>query len=314
MNNIDRIYKKISESYNINKYFEFYLLKERNILINLTQYLIDNNLNKEHKFTESEIRQYILIKEPDYDHYLNTIFKCKNNEYIILDHVYDKLNNYINNYNQNKDNTNEEDFIKEFDKYMQTSCEKYDLTKLIKYAIKLHWKYLPMFIYYKYSKDYTNYIPENNLEEWYSKYTNLQILYKCIKNKYCFSYINHNNYIDFNTIRDKGTLSKPIPIEIYNKNLYEKEKHILVRTSYGWELDGIFAFKNGDTSIYDMCEQTKIFYSKEAMRRALETLWDKAEQGEIDYDELNKKLDELFNWINNVQKEILQKQPNWFIY
>ena len=46
----------------------------------------------------------------------------------------------------------------------------------------------------------------------------------------------------------------------------------------------------------------------------MEELWEAAEEGEIDLDELQKRLQQIADWISHVEKAVGEKQPEWVNY
>ena len=62
----DIIRRIIDSGVTFEKYFDISKEKERNIMINLTKYLIKNNKYADYEFSYDEIRSHILIKDIDY--------------------------------------------------------------------------------------------------------------------------------------------------------------------------------------------------------------------------------------------------------
>lgn len=55
-------------------------------------------------------------------------------------------------------------------------------------------------------------------------------------------------------------------------------------------------------------------FLEEAVRYAMEELWEAADEGEIDLEELQRRLQQVADWVSHVEKVVGEKQPEWVNY
>lgn len=86
---------------------------------------------------------------------------------------------------------------------------------------------------------------------------------------------------------------------------------------YGWEIfyfDIYKCLKNGENGLFVLLNHDYVFYFKEGVAYALEKLWEKADNGEFSIENLQVKLQEIAEWISDVEKSLRRKQPDWCNY
>ena len=71
--------------------------------------------------------------------------------------------------------------------------------------------------------------------------------------------------------------------------------------------------KNGEGGLFMNLEHDSVFYPKDGVQYALEKLWEDADEGEIDFEELKKRVQQIADWISAVEKSI-NAQPEWVYY
>ena len=54
--------------------------------------------------------------------------------------------------------------------------------------------------------------------------------------------------------------------------------------------------------------------TEDGVKYALAELWNQAEEGEITFEELQIRLQQIADWISNVEKAVGEGQPEWVGY
>lgn len=75
----DQLVELIKKKQTLEGYFHITFAKERNLLVNLTNYIKKLEEGTKHIFSEEEIRKSVLIKEIDKKIYLEEFFERKEN-------------------------------------------------------------------------------------------------------------------------------------------------------------------------------------------------------------------------------------------
>ena len=65
--------------------------------------------------------------------------------------------------------------------------------------------------------------------------------------------------------------------------------------------------------MFQNLEHDNVFFPRDGVAYAFEKLWEDADEGKIDFNELSNRLQQVANWISEVEKSIL-KQPEWVNY
>ena len=141
-------------------------------------------------------------------------------------------------------------------------------------------------------------------------------------------YYNHPDCLKalLNEVKNKGiilsnksddTLDKEIPFKVYTRRWGHEDTYSIKRTVNGWYCKYIAirgeCEKNGEGGLFKNLDHDSIFYPKEGVAYAMERLWEEADEGEIDFEELSKKLQQIADWISVVEKSI-NAQPEWVGY
>ena len=168
----------------------------------------------------------------------------------------------------------------------------------------IHWSKLPLFNNNLIIN--RNIIPEYNLLDFYNHIDCLNALMEEILNRgVIFS--------------NKGdlTLDKEMPFEVYTRRFNHKDRYYIKRTVDGWNCRHISingkCRRNGEGAFFENLNHDSIFYPKEGIEYAMSKLWNEADNGKIDFEELKKRLQQIADWISNVEKAV-GTQPNWVNY
>ena len=309
----DIIRRIIDSDVTFEKYFDIKKEKERNIMINLTKYLIKNNKCVDYEFSYDEIRSHILIKDIDYIVYKEKLFDI--DKFKLNKEVIGMIKKYIDTHFFNLNCDKENDFKKEFIELNNSLCVNIYNEDKVKSHIKncanlakeLHWKYLPI-LNVELMK-YRSCLPEELTFYYYKNFHTIQSLYKEIVGK----------GIEFHTVSDKHIVGQNMDFKVYSTRWNSYDTYIIRKTNYGWEiidnnLKAFHSLKNGVGGLFDILNNDKIYFPKEWIMEALEKLWDLADNGMIDLEELKNRINSLAIWISDIERNIRIKQPKWFKY
>lgn len=149
-------------------------------------------------------------------------------------------------------------------------------------------------------------IPEKGIEEFYDHYHMLQALRRDILGKGV-------------TMDIKGdlTLDKRLTFKVYNRRWGHADTYGITRTVEGWNVSHITngkSEKDGDGTLIANLNHDSIFFPEEGVKYALSKLWEQAEDGELTLSELQKRLQQVADWISIVEKAVGEGQPDWVGY
>lgn len=307
----------IKEDRTFEEYFNITVGKERNLLINLVKYIIENK-NKEQlediTFTQEEVEENILFKELDRKVYLDIFFKKDGENYKLNNSEIRKLKEWLDKNEDNKNSSLERDLENiyfELNNMLTSGNMNYSIfnnliDQGIQLAKKLHWKYLP--IYDEQMIANRNCLPED-ISNYYNHYHAIEDLYEDI-----FKI----NRIELKDKNGDETLEKELNFKVYTARWNGYDSYRVKRTIYGWyiahiSIDGP-STKGGEGSLFENLNHDSVFYPRKGVSFALEKLWKLADDGEIDLQKLRDKLQEIADWISDVERNLRKKQPEWCNY
>lgn len=292
----------------IKEYFDINKERKRNLLINLTKYLIKNNKKIDSILTYKEIRENILIKEFDFLVYKDFLFNENYLKFEIKQYYRDWINMIIVKRNSLKYYIDKEDEFKILylklknllvpGNYNNKLFNEY-IKKCSKLAYEIHWKHLPI-LSEKIIKD-IGYLPEDNVESFYENYHSLKELYDCII----------GNNVEFKKLNGDNTLNQPLDFDIYSSKNNSYTKYTIFRTIYGWKINDIESFKNGKNILKYLKNNNIFSLPEEGICFAFEKIWNLADNGYLSLEELKNKIQDIAIWISDVEKIIKNKKPKW---
>lgn len=308
--------KLITKEMSVVEYFKITPGKERNLLINLTNYVVKKDIENlsEKLFTEKELKENIFFKDFDSRLYTDIFFEKINSEYKINREILEKIQRYIDQHSIYKDISREEEFKKlylELNSMILSGKMDYNrFNTLVKQgkeiAKELHWKYLP--IYGEIIMENREKLPEEDLDFYYDHYHTLEDLYENIFQK----------KEDLKSKNGDNSLEREMNFKVYTARWNGYDNYEIKRTWYGWEVTHIAingpSIKNGNGALFRNLRHDSIFYPKDGVEFSLEILWEDADNGEINFEELQNRLQEIADWISDVEKSLRRKQPEWCNY
>ena len=296
---------------------EWKKVRERNLKINVAKQLIIREITERKNFTRQELKDIFAFKESDILYIAPELFEVKEEEYVMSSELSGFIDKVIMSNKAVKVQLveAEAEFIKiygsfhaeaERDIYKAYVGDTYKKTfnKLKDIIPIIHWGRLPIFnkyLLYNREKD-----PELEMLEYYEHPDCLSALLNDVKNK---GLVLSNESDD--------TLEREIPFKVYTRRWGHEDRYSIKRTVDGWYC-GYIAIngkckKNGEGGLFNNLDHDCIFYPKDGVAYAMEKLWEEADDGDIDFDELSKRIQQIADWISAVEKSI-NAQPDWVGY
>ena len=292
-------------------------VRERNIKINIAKQLIANEIVDKREFSRQNLKELFSFKESDILYIAPNLFSIREDDYIMTSEFSEFVYKVVQSNKVVQDSLleAEAEFIKlygsfrdEIEKNMFNTYNGEKYRKMfdgLKTIIPIiHWGRLPIFnkyLIYNREKD-----PELEMIEFYDHPDCLNDLLNEIKNQ---GIVLSNKSDD--------TLNKNIKFKVYTRRWGHEDVYSIKRTVKGWYCGFISTHgeckKNGEGGLFNNLDHDSIFYPKEAVAYAMEKLWEDADDGVIDFDELAKRVQQVADWISEVEKSI-NAQPEWIGY
>ena len=57
-----------------------------------------------------------------------------------------------------------------------------------------------------------------------------------------------------------------------------------------------------------------MFFPEDGVRYAMKKLWEQADEGELSFEELQDRLQQIADWISHVEAAVGEAQPDWVGY
>lgn len=284
----------------------------RNLTVKIAHAVLEDGLDMDLKFVDNDIFKKLYFKKSDIEIFKSKIFEDGS----ILSEIKNKVNIFIEK-NQEYTDCNEEETLKnlysELDNYFKNhehDEDKFqrDIKAANEVAAKLHWKYLP--IYTEQFIVNNGVLPEDNLGYFYNHFHAIEDLYR---------YIYTDNKLDWRSIEGDLNLDKKMTFKVYTTRWGHHDHYYIKRTMDGWFVEHLTAHngmsdKNGEGAMFDKLNHDSVVFPKEGVKYAFELLWNEADTTNMTVEELQRKLDEIALWIEQVEKVTHQFQPDWCGY
>ena len=169
----------------------------------------------------------------------------------------------------------------------------------------LHWGHLPIFNkYLLYNRGID---PEQHTVEFYGHYDCMKAMLAEIRGSGLEMQISSDD-----------TLGKNLAFEVYTRRWGHTDRYQIQRTIDGWKCSYIAiggkCDKNGEGGLFNNLNHDAVFFPEEGVKYAMEELWEDADEGRIDLKELQRRLQQVADWISHVEKAVGEKQPEWVNY
>lgn len=285
--------------------------RQRNLLIKIAHAVIEDGLEMDKDFGEKDLVEKFYFKKSDVKDFKGKIF----DEGSILKEVKDRVNLYIENHKENKNYKEEEkfeDLYFKLDNYFKTHNSdedkfQQDIVTAKEIAIKLHWKYLPL-----YTEQFmvnNGVLPEESPEYYYNHFHAIEDLYR---------YIFTENKLNWRSIDGDINLDKVLKFKVYTTRWGHYDNYRIKRTYDGWFVSHISingnSEKNGEGALLDNLNHDSVVFPVEGVKYALEVLWNEADTTSMTLEQLQRRIDEIALWIEEVEKVTHKFQPDWCGY
>lgn len=293
-------------------------VRKRNLRISIAKGLIAKEWNSEREFSEIELKNVFFFKASDLVYYAKDFFKESKEKYTLseIEKKYiDKIlsaNKIARKFLKDADARFVAEFGSFHDEYENGGYGNflYDRYEKIEKSMEeilpvLHWGHLPIFNkYLLYNREIN---PEWHIVEFYDHYDCLKAMLDEIRGK------GQKMQID-----SDATLGKELMFEVYTRRWGHSDRYRVRRTIDGWECSHIAiggkCEKSGEGGLFNNLNHDSVFFPKEAVKYAMKELWEAADEGKIDLEELQKRLQQVADWISHVEKAVGEKQPKWVNY
>lgn len=305
------------EEYEVIEERKWNKVRERNIKINIAKQLIKFEKVEKRSFTRQDLKELFSFKESDILYVAPSIFDIHGEQYIMTSIFAEFIDKVIRSNKAAKDalSAAEAEYIRVYGSFRENAeknmyrayvGDNYQkMFERLKELIPIiHWGRLPIFnkyLIYNREKD-----PEFEMMEFYDHPDCLKALLNEVKNK---GIILSNKSDD--------TLDKKIEFKVYTRRWGHEDAYSIKRTVCGWYCE-YFAIqgkckKNGEGGLFMNLDHDYVFYPKEGVSYAMERLWEDADEGIIDFNELSRRVQQIADWISAVEKAI-SAQPEWVGY
>lgn len=290
----------------------------RNLRISIARGLKAEEWNSERAFFESELKQVFRFKASDLAYYADVFFHRSEEVYTLLDKEKKYIDKIIHANRMAMTFLEDADakFVAEFgsfhDEYENDSYGNFSHSRYQKIEESvaellpvLHWGHLPIFNKYLLFNRGIN--PEQKIAEFYDHYDCLKAMLDEIRGK-------------GQSMQIKGdeTLEKDLTFEVYTRRWGHTDRYRMKRTIDGWNCSHIAiggkCEKNGEGALFANLHHDSVFFPEDAVKYGMEELWEAADEGEIDVEELQRRLQQVADWISHVEKAAGVWQPEWVNY
>ena len=150
-------------------------------------------------------------------------------------------------------------------------------------------------------------IPEENIVDFYDHYHMLSAIMRDIQG-------------DSEKMTRQGdkTLNQELTFSIFTRRHHCYDRNRICRTVDGWFVRYISingsCEKDGSGALIANLEHDCVFYPEDGFKHAMTELWNQAEEGELEIEQLQERLQQVADWISVVERAVGEYQPPWVCY
>ena len=274
------------------------------------------DLSLERVYTIEEIAQYFSFCKRDLRDSLNEFFSTCGEGYAFNTETLEFLRKAINSHREALPVLEEAEitFVKAFGRFPDVLHQEHRLDykalrktygSLHDVLTVLHWGRLP--ILNRYLMINSGRIPEDDLIDFYDQYDMLNAMLKDIQGKG-----------EVMSKKADETLDRAMSFCVHTRRWGHRDTYTMSRTLDGWEVKHIAingaCEKDGTGALFINLNHDCVFYPEDGVKYALSKLWEEADEGELTFDELQTKLQQIADWISTVEKAVGDGQPDWVGY
>lgn len=291
----------------------------RNLLFSIIKGILVNGFELNRIYTIKEINKFFYFKQKDCFYNLNKFFEEKNlGEYVLSANDQKRINVIIQEHEKAREDVGDAKilFNKSFgrfkDEYEKRGMHHFEYNKfnMLYEKIKpiiiiLHWGVLP--IISEQLMVNSEMIPEDNILEFYNNYHMLEALLREI-----------NGEGEVMSLSGDNNLGKDMNFSVYSRRWGHNDHYRIRRTIDGWNVSHKSingkCNKDGEGALINNLHHDSIFFPEEGVKYALEILWNEADEPGMSIEELQEKIQQIADWISNVEKNLGETQPEWVGY
>lgn len=292
--------------------------RRRNLFISIIRGILKENYEMTRKYTMSEIKTAFHFRERDIAYNLGHFFEQKKEKFILKNKMQDYAKKIVKNHHLALEQleTAKVLYIKSFgrfyDDYKSNTNRIFDHKSLQRIYSELHpvihilhWGTLP--ILSKWLMINSRRLPENDVTAFYDHFDMLTALLNEIRGR-------------GEMMESKGdnTLNMEMYFSVYTRRWGHSKNYKIKRTIDGWDVRHIAingnCAKDGEGALMVNLHHDCIFFPEDGVKHALNSLWEDAEEGNLTTEELQKKLQQIADWISSVEKAVGENQPDWVNY
>lgn len=292
-------------------------IRIRNLKINIAKILLSRDDVNKKTFSKLDLKNNFAFKECDFKYLIGELFSFAEDQYTLNDDVREFLHKVILSYRtvQQYLCEAESEFLRIYGEYNATlERDMYHIYNAVKYhemyeRIKeflpiLHWGKLPIFDrYLLYNR---NIDPEVDTIDFYDHTDCLDAL---------LAEVRHNGVVLSN--ESDLSLERDMNFEVYTRRWKSVDTYKIKRTVDGWDCRHIAingkCEKDGSGSLILNLKHDSVFFPEDGVKYAMEKLWEEADDGDINFEELSRRIQQVADWISTVEKAVAS-QPEWVGY
>ena len=282
----------------------------RNLKIKICNYLIIHKREVESingEIDDEFLKDKLFFKQYDIFVYKDKIFENSSLKKDIADEI-SKILTLNNSEDIIEIKEVKKEFLKKF-KILQEkrknweSITQEDYDEIMESSVKMHFHNLPV-----YSEEIIltrRCLPERDPEKYYNHFHTLEELKDSIEGK----------GLRWNSIEGDNNLDKNLKFNFYNSGRGGDDAIKFIRKFRGWKVTfpriELNSCDKMASEIIHVLENNDIFLPEKELRKAFEKLWEKADKKEMSIFELQKKVDDLSVWVDEVNETYLKYLPDW---
>ena len=293
--------------------------RKRNLKISIVKGILKNDFDLKRQYSRVDLIQYFYFRQRDLLLYCNEMFELIDSQYVLTEQMCHWIKEVIKRHKQAKEHLQDAQvlfektfgrFEDEYESSKHWDFDGFTLNNIYKNQLHsvmqvLHWGMLP--IIPEYLMVNSERIPEKGIVDFYNHYHMLQQMRKEILGK--------GAVMD---VKGDLTLDKEMTFKVYTRRYGHEDTYRIKRTVEGWEVRHISingkCDKDGTGALLQNLDHDSVFYPEEGVKHALEELWNQAEEGEMDFQDLQIRLQQIADWISVVEKAVGEGQPAWVNY
>lgn len=289
----------------------------RNVKIAIAKSIINSDEHQKDSFAKQELKDMFCLKEWDIKHFTGYLFEMNEDKYTFSNDFKAFLEKVYESYDlvQEEYEATRTEFIglysgiyneEKHTNYTSFSNGVYNrIKKRIEPLIPvLHWGTLPLFN--KYLLYNRNIDPEIDTVAFYNHPDCLNALMDELRGE----------GIILSNQGDKN-LNKQMTFRVYTRRWGHDDTYMIERTVDGWDCAHIAingsCDMEGSPYLYENLDHDSVFYPADGVKYAMQRLWESADEGDIDFEEMSVRLQQIGDWISNVEKAV-GTQPEWVGY